>query len=413
MVLGPILVAGGVATLAINYFTQKPNQNTTEVPVEIFDRTPHYTQLFENIGLMSTEKGDWIKCYEVVRRKNYRLVKFKLSDTLSCNVFKKATELLEEKMLVDYERENYKNKLQIYMDKGYMYFRVLNEKIDLIPYEFKKTPKHLIPIGTDLDDVVINWNLKKDPHIKVIGASGSGKSREQNIIINHVYWNIPGAPMWFMDFKIGIEFGLYENTKNCVAYAETLEDAPYVIQSVKDEYEKRIKIIKDAGFRDYNDYIDAHPNSSLKRGFVFADEFADLMDLNEKTTDKKKGFDAVKEITDLSRKLRATGIHIVLGTQRPTTDNMPSTMKANVTGTIGMKTENEHNSRLIIDEVGCELLRQSEAIGILESQKTHFRSFYIESSVMEATAKAFAKPTTPKESPNTEPTQKKKKNPIK
>lgn len=394
MVLGYLMIGLGLGIATptacdmgktIFEFAKNKRNYRKELPINETDQ--EYNKLFQNLEIIDPKKGDWVKCLEVTPFKNYLLVKFKLSDTLSVNDFIKHQAKLEEKMLTEYNDENYKNKIQIYSTNGYMYFRILKEHIDLIPYEFKKTAKHLIPLGTDLDDNIVYWNLKKDPHLKIIGTTGSGKSRQQNIIINHILNNIKDAPLWLMDFKGGIEFGIYENVKNVVAYADSLDNAPYVLQSLKDEYERRIAIIKEAGFRSFDDYIENKPNASLKRGFCVSDEFADLMDLNN----KKEGYDAIKEIVDLSRKLRAAGLHIVLGTQRPTADNMPSSMKNNVTGTIAMKMENEFNSRLVIDDIGCELLEQSLAIAKLESKRTFFRSFYIEDKVINDTVEKFKK----------------------
>lgn len=412
--LGSLLIGTGAMVLggtSLSYFAQKLKKNTgkIEVEAEYVDRTPFYTQLFENLGLIKTDKGDWIKCYEVKRLTNYRLVKFKISDTLSCSTFKKATTELEEKMLTAYKGENYKNKLHVYMDKGYMYFRVLNEKIDLIPYQFKYTKKYLIPLGTDLDDNIVYWNLKKDPHIKVIGATGSGKSRQMQIIITHIFYNLPGAPLWLLDFKNGAELGPYANTKNVVAYAQDLDEAKYVLKSFKDEYKRRMDIITKAGYRNFDDYTAATRNSKMKRGFLIIDEFADLMDLNEKATKEKEGYDAIKELIDIARKVRAAGLHCCLGTQRPTADSIPSSMKNNITATIGMTTENELNSRLIVDMHGCELLEQSHSICRLESKIVHARSFCIEDEVMLKTAKEFAKPKDEKQQQQEQPKKKIKK----
>lgn len=395
MLLGYVMLATGLtgmtirdAVIPIFKYVKSRKASVKTVNVNPLEQlTTGYTALFENLGILDTSKGDWVQCSAFTRKKNYLLVKFKLSDTLSCEDFIKHKKKIEEKLLINYDGESYKNKIFIYNDKGLMHFRILNEKIELVPYEFRKTPKHLIPLGTDLDDNVVYWDLKKDPHIKIIGCTGSGKSRQQNIIINHIYHNIPGAPLWLMDFKEGIEFGAYEHTQNIASYADNLNDAPYVLQSIKEEYERRIKLIKESGQRCFDDYIAIKPNSKMKRGFLIIDEFADLMDLN----DKKEGYDAIKELIDLGRKLRAAGLHIVLGTQRPTADSIPSSMKNNITGTVGMKTENEFNSRLIIDDVGCELLEQSQAIGKLESKYTFFRSFYIPDSVMEDTVNQFKK----------------------
>lgn len=371
------------------------------------DRNKNYNILFQNIGIVKEANGDWIRCVEHKVYKNYKLTKFKMSDTLSTSAFIRKQEEIEDKLLSEYDKENRAGKLEIYYSNNAMYFKILNENIDLVQYKLYKTKKHLIPLGTDLDGNVVYWNLKKDPHIKIIGTTGCGKSCQQLIILNHIYNNMPGAPIWAMDFKNGIEFGRFKDTKNLVAYAEDLEDAPQVLASFMDEYEKRMKIIKDAGFRSFDDYIDSKPNSKMQRGFLCIDEFADLMDLNTKDTKDKEGFDAIKYLIQIARKVRAAGLHVMLGTQRPTADSIPSSMKNNVTATVGMHTENELNSRLIIDTKGCETLQQSQALCRLESKLTFMTSYYIPDSVIDDTVCRYQKPKpVPTEVPTEKPVTK-------
>ena len=154
------------------------------------------------------------------------------------------------------------------------------------------------------------------------------------------------------------------------------------------EYERRMSLFTRAGdaVKDFVAYLKKHPKTSMQRCFLIIDEFGDVMDLD--TSD----YSAIKDLVNIARKVRCAGLHIILATQRPTADTIPSSMKNNVTVTVGMKTENALNSRLIIDEDGCELLQQSEAIGIIESQRVYFRSFYIEEQVIADTIKVYEKP---------------------
>lgn len=369
-----------------------------EVLEERIDRTPHYTQLFTNLGLMNSDKGDWIKCLDVIYHKNYRLVKFRISDSLSCEDFKSKLERIKEKMQVKH--------LEIYNDKGIMFFRVRNDVIELVPYEFKRTKKHLIPLGLDIEDGVIYWNLISDPHTLICGTTGSGKSRLLGAVINHLYYN-NDAKLYMIDLKRGMEFGVYKNTNNVVKYAEVLDDVSNVIRAFDDEQERRYKILKDAGYSDYTEYIKDHPSSNLKRAFLIIDEVADIQRLNKKGKDE---YNVMDDIIEIGCKCRCCGMHIICATQKATNAFISSDLKVNMSCIIGMKARDKHNSRLILDCDGLEELNQAEAIGNIENKHVFFRAFSFDKSITKETAAKFASDT-PKE--KKEEVENKKKSGIK
>lgn len=386
-VIGNIMIATGLSAYAVKdifypiYQDRKARKlsklNHTEVE-ETLDS--QYTKFFENLGLMDSKKGDWIKVLgEVERHDFYSKVSFYLSDTLSIASFQKATENIRQKMKIV--------NLEIYEENGRMIFRSRAPKLPVIPYQFEKTPKNLIPLGIDLDGKVVYWNLKKDAHAMIIGTTGSGKSNLMNVLIDHILHNYKGCKLFLGDYKGGMELSTYENVANVVSYSESLKDAEKLISDIEAEYTSRVEIMKKAGYRDYNKFVNDKPNTSLKRAFVIIDEFSMLLRLNA----KKDEFDAMETLIDLSKRVRAVGMHIILACQKPTITNIPSDLKTNVSCIIGMKTRDAHNSELVIDKAGLEKLDIGESISIIDNKEVFFKAYCIDDATIEATVKEFFK----------------------
>lgn len=400
MILGPIMIATGLTGLAIKdifyplyieHKDKKYNKVHENDAVEE-DITTQYTRFFENLGLMDTKKGDWIKVIgDVEKHDFYSKVAFVLSDTLSITSFQKATENIRQKLKVV--------NLEIYEETGKMVFRSRAPELPTIPYAYQKTSKNLIPLGVDLDGNIVYWDLKKDPHAIVVGTSGSGKSNLINVLINHILLNYKGSKLFLGDYKGGMELSIYENLKNVVSYSESLKDAEKLIADIDEEYNSRVKIMKEAGYRDYSKFINDKPNSSMKRAFIIIDEFSMLLRLNS----KKEGFDAIETLIDLSKRIRAVGMHLILACQKPTVTNVPSDLKTNVSCIIGMKTRDAHNSELVIDRAGLEKLAIGESISIIDGEDVFFKSYFIDDDAIAETVEKFSKIDNNKENQSQNP----------
>ena len=391
MILGPIMIATGLTGLAIKdifypLYIEHRTKKSSKVhgnAVAVEDITTQYTRFFENLGLMDTKKGDWIKVIgDVEKHDFYSKVAFVLSDTLSIASFQKATENIRQKLQVV--------NLEIYEENGKMVFRSRAPELPTIPYVYQKTPKNLIPLGVDLDGKIVYWNLKKDAHAMVIGTTGSGKSNLINVLIDHILHNYKGCKLFLGDYKGGMELSTYENVANVVSYSESLNDADKLIADIEAEYSSRVEIMKKAGYRDYNKFVNDKPNTSMKRAFVIIDEFSMLLRLNA----KKDEFDAIETLIDLSKRVRSVGIHVLLACQKPTTTNIPSDLKTNVSCIIGMKTRDSHNSELVIEKAGLEKLDIGESISIIDNKEVFFKAYYIDDETIEATVKEFSKTET-------------------
>lgn len=366
--LGADLVAMGLMLKSAEKRGIKVEKQSTKVITDK-QRTTKFMELFENMGIVDVAKGQWIKSIEYRCTPNYSLIAFILSDNLSSDTFIKNKSKIAEKLN--------KPLLEIYYEHGKMYFRARHENIPLIPYQFKATPKHLIPLGLDIEDKVVYLDLTKDSHLLICGSTGCGKSRLANAVIDHIINNC--KPMlWMIDLKRGLELGEYEDIIYTKGYAEVLVDVDKVIDDFEAEGERRYTLMKSRGHRDYNEYVKEYDD--IPQGFLIIDEFADI-------TRAKEGA-VIDKIVELGAKVRAVGLTIIVMTQRPTTSFISADLKANM-GIIGMKAINEHNSRLIIDETGLEQLQRAEAIGLLNSKKIYFRAFNFNPSITKATCDKY------------------------
>lgn len=385
ILLGHIMtITGATGLVAMNLWDIRKKYKKDKLAKESIEKSidinEEYTHFFENLGLMDTKKGDWIKVIgDVEKHEFYSKVSFYLSDTLSIASFQKDTENIRQKLKVA--------NLEIYEENGRMIFRSRAPELPAIPYEYTKTPKNLIPLGLDLDGKIAYWNLKKDPHAIVVGTSGSGKSNLLNVLINHILRNYKGCKLFLGDYKGGMELSTYENVSNVISYSESLNDADKLISDIEAEYNSRVEVMKKSGYRDYNKFVNDKPNTSMKRAFVIIDEFSMLLRLNS----KKDEFDAMETLIDLSKRIRAVGMHLILACQKPTITNVPSDLKTNVSCIIGMKTRDAHNSELVIDKAGLEKLDIGESISIIGGEDVFFKAYCIDDETIESTVKQFSK----------------------
>lgn len=353
----------------------KRKESKDKNDITLQERCDVYTLLFKNMGLMKNK--DWIKVNSYVDNPCYTLTKFTLSDSLSLSTFVKRLDDIKNKLGVHF--------LEIYADRTEMCFRCRKVNIPLERYEFKKPERQsLVQLGLDLDNKLSYWDLTKDPHCGIFAEAGAGKSRLTHGMICFLLQSIPRCKLYMIDLKNGMEYARYKDIPNVVEFAKDVEYAKVVISKVEEESNRRYQIMEKEGYTDFNEYIKDKPRTKMTRIFLIIDEFADLVDDKKENTKngKVEGYDVVGTLVRLGRKARAVGISMIIGTQRPTVDFIPASLKANLGCIIGMKVLNQRNSQLIIDDNGLEELQQSQAIGKISGKMTFFRAFYIDNKMI-------------------------------
>jgi S-DNA-T family DNA segregation ATPase FtsK/SpoIIIE len=236
---------------------------------------------------------------------------------------------------------------------------VPNEKSSLVSLRsvlksdgFRKLEKPLkVALGQDVAGTPVFADLAAMPHLLIAGATGSGKSVCLNAIIATLLCNNPPEDLRFLmiDPKM-VELVLYNGIPHLLLPVVTdLEEAGRALHWAMLEMDRRFQSFKEAGVRNLDAY-NKKPGIEEKLPFVVVviDELADLMMTAPEEIEKT--------ICRLAQMSRATGIHLVLATQRPSVDVVTGLIKANFPARISFAVTSQTDSRVILDSGGAEKL---------------------------------------------------------
>jgi len=212
-----------------------------------------------------------------------------------------------------------------------------------------------VGLGKDILGMPVNLDLKKQPHLLIAGATGSGKSVCVNSIITSIIYNYDPNYVRFIlvDPKM-VELQLYDGMPHLLTPVITEPHlAPGVLKWSIFEMDRRYRLLAAMNTRDivrYNEKMDKGSIKGEKLPFIIIiiDELADLMMVASKEIE---GY-----ITRIAQKARAVGIHLVLATQRPSVDVITGIIKANFPARIAFQVAQKTDSRTIIDQNGAEKL---------------------------------------------------------
>ena len=223
--------------------------------------------------------------------------------------------------------------------------------------EFTLSPSPLtFALGKDITGNVKVCNLQKMPHLLVAGTTGSGKSVCLNTIITSLlYKSSPDEVKFIMIDPKQVELSMYEGLPHMVVprVITEPEKAVNALQWAVDEMERRFKLISEQRVRNIGEYNQTEgvlQNKVKKMSYIVIifDEFADFMAVAKNEIEDK--------IRRLAGKARAAGIHLILATQRPSTDVVTGTLKANLPARIAFKVAGRVDSEVIMGSPGAEKL---------------------------------------------------------
>lgn len=210
-------------------------------------------------------------------------------------------------------------------------------------------------VGRDVAGNAVVGDIARLPHMIIAGATGSGKSVCTNsIIMSILYHATPEeVKLILIDPKI-VEFTVYEGIPHLLIPVVTdPKKAAGALNWAVQEMQRRYNLFAENSVRDLGDYnaAAAQPGSGLEpmpQIVVIIDELADLM----MTTSKE----VEDSICRLAQKARAAGMHLIIATQRPTTDIITGLIKANIPSRIALSVMSQVDSRTILDTGGAEKL---------------------------------------------------------
>jgi len=264
--------------------------------------------------------------------------------------------------------------------KSYIGIEIPNESREIVrlveglsssEFEDMNSPLALV-LGKDISGETIIADLAKMPHVLIAGTTGSGKSVCINALILSLIYKATAQDvrMIMVDPKM-LELSVYEGIPHLLAPVVTdMSEAANALRWSIVEMERRYKLMSELGVRNLAGY-----NRKIKQGIeagkpildpmvkegqvaeelqelpclvVIIDELADLM--------MSVGKKVEELITRLAQKGRASGIHLVLATQRPSVDVITGLLKANVPTRIAFQVSSKVDSRTVLDQMGAEML---------------------------------------------------------
>nr|WP_108559382.1 DNA translocase FtsK [Arcobacter caeni] len=228
----------------------------------------------------------------------------------------------------------------------------LKELLDSEIFQNSKSPLTMI-LGKDIVGKPFITDLKKLPHLLIAGTTGSGKSVGINsMILSLLYKNSPDNLRLVMIDPKMLEFSMYNDIPHLLTPVITKAgDAINALANMVSEMERRYTLMsktKTKNIENYNDKAKVEGYDTMPYIVVVIDELADLM--------MTSGKDVEYSIARLAQMARASGIHLIVATQRPSVDVVTGLIKANLPSRLSYKVGQRIDSKIILDSMGAESL---------------------------------------------------------
>lgn len=245
--------------------------------------------------------------------------------------------------------------------KGFVGIEVPNPKDSLVALRdvmeseaFQGIDSRLrLGLGRDVSGRPVAADLASMPHLLIAGATGSGKSVCINAVIACLLMqNTPAQLRFIMVDPKRVELNMYHDIPHLLTpVIVELQRVVPVLQWVAREMDERYRRFSEVGVRniaDYNKRMQRQGEQELPYLALIVDELADLMMMAPNETERV--------LTRLAQLARATGIHLVIATQRPSVDVVTGIIKANFPARIAFAVASSVDSRVILDQAGAERL---------------------------------------------------------
>ncbi len=254
----------------------------------------------------------------------------------------------------------------------------VREILESVPKSMENS-KLLVTLGKNIMGRPVYCEVNKTPHLLVAGSTGSGKSVCINSIIISILMRAkPDEVKLVLVDPKKVELSMYNGVPHLLAPVVTdPKKANIALKKIVVEMERRYDLFSDSGTKNiagYNAYIDKK-NEKLSEEeklkhlpfiVVIIDELADLMLVAAKEVE-----DSIMRITQMAR---AAGIHLIVATQRPSTDVITGVVKANIPSRIAFTVSSSIDSRTILDQTGAEkLLGKGDMLFLPQGENTPIR----------------------------------------
>ncbi len=218
--------------------------------------------------------------------------------------------------------------------------------------EFRNAPSLLtFALGKDVGNENRYADLAKMPHLLIGGATNSGKSMCLNSLIASILYRAkPSEVKFIMIDPKRVELSLFDGIPHLICpVVKDVKQASGILRAAIKEMERRYDVFSRMGVRNIDGHNARVPDEERMPYIVIVvDELADLM--------MQAAAEVEQSVCRLAQLARATGIHLVIATQRPSVDVITGTIKANISSRIAFAVSSQVDSRTILDMTGAERL---------------------------------------------------------
>lgn len=210
--------------------------------------------------------------------------------------------------------------------------------------------KLTVALGLDVAGQPVTADIARMPHVLIAGATGSGKSvLLHSLIATLLFRASPNEIKFILIDPKRVELPRYNGVPHLLT--RVIVDPEKALPALKwaiAEMDRRYTVFENAGARDINAYNELSGFQALPFILIVVDELADLMAMAP--------VEVEKTVTRLAQMSRATGLHLILATQRPSVDVLTGLIKANIPCRVAFNVTSQVDSRVIIDQGGAEKL---------------------------------------------------------
>ncbi len=241
-----------------------------------------------------------------------------------------------------------KSAIGIEVPNIYRSFVYLGDLVKTPDFQEAQSPL-AVAVGQEITGTPVVIDLKGLPHLLIAGATGSGKSVCLNAIITSILLRArPDEVKFIMIDPKRIELNLYNDIPHLIVpVVVNPKQAAAALAWAVEEMEKRFELLSETKTRHLDSY-NKEAKEKLPYLVIVLDELADLMIIAAKEVE-----DAICRLAQMGR---AVGIHLIVATQRPSSDIITGLIKANITSRIAFAVSSQVDSRVILDSPGAEKL---------------------------------------------------------
>ncbi len=220
----------------------------------------------------------------------------------------------------------------------------------------------------------VKFNLNSSPHALIAGTTGSGKS----VILRCCVWQMiqKGAIIKMFDFKGGVEFGIeYERFGEVITERDR---AIEVLAELVEENKKRLALFRKMGVKNLAEY-NQRTGKNLARIIVASDEVAEMLDKTGSSKEEKEQIDEIQGyLSTLARLARATGINLLLGTQRPDANVVSGQIKNNLPIRICGRFSDRTPSEIVLNNSAATTLPSTKGRFLFQegNEQLEFQAFF-------------------------------------